>query len=286
MVPRNKDELTPPPALMDPKWDSLKLNLLLEKHSHEAKPECYGQTTRESLCDLYKNKCAFCERSRGTELQVDHYRPKKARNNNTNQHYNQPGYYWLCYEWSNLIPLCSRCNQIKSNKFPLMVWSEVNRISDHLNANSLPTFLPYDLKWLQGHEKPFLINPEYEKNPEKHFIFKSDGTIDGRTEQGVETINICGLNRRDLRRERLELRQIYVNEIKEAFDDFSNNKDESELRGALKSTFKRIKISTDPDAPHSLFHVFIYKYFDYFIGRKLPISIRDKAIKYFQDFIK
>lgn len=284
MIHREKDYNNPPLKLIHSKWDMLKESLLVEKHFHNVKPECYRDSTIEELSDLYKNKCAICERKRGTELQVDHYRPKKPRLNRENNKYNQPGYYWLAYCWSNLIPLCSKCNNIKSNKFPLMNWKEIKRIDSHENTKTISGFKPNNLDWLQKYELPLLINPEYEKEPEKHFSFKSDGKIVGRTEDGNETINLCGLNRKDLIRERLELRQKYIIAIKSAFDDFNKNRDASELKGELRSTFKKIKLQTDKDEEHSLYHTFIYKYFDYFISSKLPTNLREKTTKYFNDF--
>lgn len=289
MVHRFKPK-TPPAALMHPKWNSIKSEVLSEKNNHDANTACYRDTTIGSLMDLYDNKCAICERSRGTELQVDHYRPKKNRNNTSNKEYNQSGYYWLTYEWENLIPLCSKCNQKKSNKFPLKGWNDRNRISDHLNINNIQGFNPTDLNWLQQYERPLMINPEIEIQPARHFIFKSDGEMLGRTEEGEETIKICDLNRKDLRRERIEDRQKYIHDIKSAFDDYSNSilntESASELKGELKGIFKRIKKNCDEKQEFSLFHIYMYKYFEYYIGSKLPDSIRGIAIKYFNEFKK
>lgn len=284
MVYREKIILNPPAGLIDSKWNTLKANLLIEMHSHEVNTSCYRDKTLEELTLLYKNKCAICERDRGYELQVDHYRPKKTRNNKTDIKYNQPGYYWLAYEWSNLIPLCSKCNGNKSNKFPLMVWVETNRISSHKNVGKIPGFNAYDINWLQSYEKPFMINPEIETKPGRHFVFQKDGKIKGRTPEGTETINICKLNSNDLKRERLKTRQKYVIGIKSAFADFTTSNDKSELKGELKAIFKMIESNCHEDEPFSLFNVFIYNYFDYFIGTKLPIEIRIKAVEYFNQF--
>ena len=286
MVHRDKDFANPPLGLLDVKWDSLKINLLVEKNNHEVKDTCYRDTTKDNLTQLYKNKCAICERDRGTELQVDHYRPKKVRNNKTDPIYNQPGYYWLAYTWSNLIPLCSKCNGNKSNKFPLKGWIEINRISDHLNINGLNPFIPYDLNWLQTKEQPLMLNPEIETIPARHFSFRSDGSIKGKTDEGRETINICKLNRKDLKRERIKIRQNFVNSIKSSLDDYSRNLDKSELNGALKSVFKTMKVNCHIDSPHSLYHFYLYLYFDYFIDSKLPANLKGIASKYFIDFKK
>lgn len=284
MVHREKDIANPPSELMNPKWEKLKKLLLVEKHNHKPNVECYRNSTIKFLSVLYSDKCAMCERKRGTELQVDHFRPQKERLNKTNVKYNQSGYYWLAYEWGNLIPLCSKCNQNKSNKFPLESWNENNRISNHKNINSIIGFSPYSTSWLNHFEKPLLINPEIEIFPEKHFLFCQNGKIIGRTKNGIETINICDLNRKDLIVERKKIINDFVNEIKETFDSFIQNENTDEFKCAFLVTFRRIKNCTSKDMPHSLLHTFIYRYFEYFISSKLPISIREKSNLYFNQF--
>jgi hypothetical protein len=284
MVYRNKDFSLPPAALIDAKWHVLKADLLVTKGAHKLKKECYRDTTIEALSLLYKNKCAICERLRGTELQVDHYRPKKARDYKSQMKYNQQGYYWLAYSWSNLIPLCSICNIKKSNKFPLQGWTDVNRISDHNNVNRLNPFTPYDLNWLQQRELPFIINPEQDKLPERHFSFNRNGKIVGRTPEGIETINVCQLNRKDLIRERLKIRKNYVDAIKSALDDYIKHKDLNVLKGELTGTFKKIKLNCHQDEGHSYFNLFIFNYYDYFIDSKLPVNLRGTSTNYFNQF--
>lgn len=284
MIHRKKDFSSPPPELIDSKWSQLKTNLLIEKSSHEVKSTCYRDTTINALRSLYKEKCAICERERGTELQVDHYRPKKPRDNKTEAQYNHAGYYWLTYSWSNLIPLCSKCNGNKSNKFPLTGWSNVSRISDHNNIRSLNPFKPYNLNWLQQKECPLIINPEFDTLPERHFSFNKNGKIVGRTPEGRETINVCKLNRKDLIRERLKIKGDYIIAIKSAFKDFLTHQNESELKGELKAIFKNIKLNTHPDKGHSYFNLFIFKYYDYFIGSRLPNDLRGIFNNYFKDW--
>jgi 5-methylcytosine-specific restriction endonuclease McrA len=284
MVHREKDFLSPPPELLDAKWDSLKADLLITTHSHKLKVACYRDTTIESLMTLYNDKCAICERLRGTELEIDHYRPKKERNNNSGTEYNQTGYYWLAYEWSNLIPLCSKCNKNKSNKFPLRSWDNTNRISSHNNINTLNPFNPYNLDWLQSQELPLMINPEFDKNPERHFIFHSNGRVVGRTEEGDETIKICKLNRKDLIRERLKICEKYANSIKLALVGYNDHKNRSRLEGELEATFKKIKLNSHIDESHSYYNLFIYRYYHHFIDLKLPVNLRGISTKYFNQF--
>ncbi len=188
MVHIEKDYTKPPKALMDRKWDTLKQNVLVEKNSHSAKSECYRDTTLKELRKLYSNKCACCERSRGEELQVDHYRSRKARNYQTNTAYNHSGYYWLTYEWSNLIPLCSSCNNGKSNYFPLKDNSK--RISEHTHP------FANDIMQLQNYEEPLFVNPEIDKQPQRHFLYQPNGRVEGRTPEGAAMVDFYNMNSR------------------------------------------------------------------------------------------
>lgn len=68
---------------------------------------------------LFHEKCAYCE-SRTTAnfpLHVEHYRPKAGVTEKRNEDdpkirdvIDHPGYFWLAYEWYNLILACANCN--------------------------------------------------------------------------------------------------------------------------------------------------------------------------------
>ena len=86
---------------------------------------------RKSIKDAYLagkdgfffGKCAYCE-SYIVDFQhgdIEHFRPKKGvtdendnvvfikdENGQQNPH---PGYYWLAYDWTNLLLSCTACNQ-------------------------------------------------------------------------------------------------------------------------------------------------------------------------------
>lgn len=283
MVHRNKNFLNPPSGLLDPKWSQLKRDLLRRRRSHAISNNCYRDSVISDLVQLYKNKCAICERDRGFELQVDHYRPFKERNSATDPQYNQPGYYWLAYEWSNLIPLCSTCNRKKSNKFQIRLGQGFNQIVAH-DQNHVPGFNATCPNWLHNYELPLFINPEIETDPMKHFSYRSNCEMVGRTDEGIVTIEVCDLNRKDLKRQRRELREKYVNRIRTAFDSFAQHRNNDEMRGEIKAIFKDIYSGCHIDSAFSLFNIFIWRYFDYFIDRKLPSNLRGRGTKYFDSF--
>jgi len=164
----------------------------------------------------YHHKCAYCERI--YKLDVEHYRPKaevRDEHNNIVQItdvagnlVDHPGYYWLCYEWSNLIPSCISCNREggKNSKFPAIHHYEyqpifapptLNYNTCLINQNPLVTELPY------------LLNPELD-NPVGFFKFVIDPNkkgirIDGddADSRGEITADICKLNRDEVKYDRV-----------------------------------------------------------------------------------
>jgi 5-methylcytosine-specific restriction endonuclease McrA len=279
MVHVDKDE-TPPIGLIDSKWDSLKADLLTEKNAHKANSACYRDTTLKALIELYSNKCACCERSRGEELQVDHYRPKKARQNKDTT-YNHSGYYWLSYEWSNLMPLCSSCNQSKSNYFPLK--DEAKRV---ISPNHQ---FAYESKELYTHEEPLFVNPEIDLQPERHFKYLRNGEIEGRTDEGKVMVKLYKLNSKTKIRQRKIIIKSYIKKIRAALHEYSKNTDnerEAELRGDLKNTFREILNNGKKDKPLSLMHLFIRNYFGEFIAKPFPKNYQSKLLKNFDNYKK
>ena len=60
---------------------------------------------RDKLNEYYHHKCAYCETG-GGKADIEHYRPKGS----VKEEDTHSGYYWLAYEWSNLIPSCVKCS--------------------------------------------------------------------------------------------------------------------------------------------------------------------------------
>ena len=103
----------------------------------------------------HNGKCCYCERKRDIRLErdVEHYRPKMG----VKEAPNHPGYWWLAYDWSNLLLSCKTCNTIyKKNHFPLR--NENMRV---YNEGKIVA------------EDALLINPVIE-NPEPYFLYTTE----------------------------------------------------------------------------------------------------------------
>lgn len=140
----------------------------------------YGDhTVKERLWLDQHKKCAYCERRRDIgEGDVEHYRPKAT-------------YYWLAYEWTNLLYSCKTCNvSYKRSYFPLI--DESKRSIESKDCSN---------------EEPALINPYYE-NPADFLQFRNEYIVPkhcGGSQyiKAKETIFYLGLNsRNDLKEDR------------------------------------------------------------------------------------
>jgi len=150
---------------------------------------------RTTLWEHQNHKCCYCERKREVkrESDVDHFRPKAAVAENADH----PGYFWLAYDWDNMLFSCKICNEkYKNDKFPLV--HEENRASKPVD----------DL----NNESPKLIDP-YKENPEDYIGFEWASSKDllvkpislDDSDRGAETIKILGLHSTELMTERADL---------------------------------------------------------------------------------
>jgi uncharacterized protein (TIGR02646 family) len=157
-------------------------------------PAIYAaEDVKNALREAQHHKCAFCESSISHIAygDVEHYRPKKGYLQDEEDELHRPGYYWLAYEWDNLFYCCQLCNQrFKRNLFPLR--------NNKQRARSHTAKLEK--------EKPLLLHP-CRNNPSDFIEFKDEYARPvKKCREGVATIELMGLNRKELvekRRERL-----------------------------------------------------------------------------------
>ncbi len=218
-VSKNFDNI--PPVLLGDDCQRLIASSLSEKGAHDFKTNVYGHAqVREALDEIYKSKCAFCETdtSAGATLQVEHYRPK-AKVTGAQTH---PGYYWLGYQWSNLLLACSSCNNRKRNRFPVnsaRIDTAPLTVGGSLDSSKCLSNGPELLS-----EVPQLVNPEIDPTPMQHFRFQADGTIEHKTDMGKTTIDTCNLNRGRLVVWRKKVYDNIFNKFLKNFDRFQQGK--------------------------------------------------------------
>lgn len=158
---------------------------------------------KEHLHKVFHGKCGYCEiKIDYPELgTVDRYRPNNGVRDK-NEFY-QDLYWWLTFEWDNLIYACKECNQYKGNYFPIKGRRALNEKDDYENEHRM------------------LLNP-YLDETDKHlnYIHSNNGHIDALTDEGNQTIELLRLNRTNL----LEGRKKARKEIIEAVESLVNGK--------------------------------------------------------------
>ncbi|MCP5500750.1 MAG: HNH endonuclease [Leptospiraceae bacterium] len=170
-----KDFHSPPEALSRG-FKERKINLLEKKSQHQFDGRIYNTATKSKLKDLYQSKCAYCECFLSDySFTVEHYRPKSGGYS----------YYWLGYEWSNLIPVCLKCNNAKGERFPIGVPERTLTSEKQKCRVREPIFLPdgdLDMDTMKADhpylldEKPYFLHPEID-DPENFLCITNTGKM-------------------------------------------------------------------------------------------------------------
>lgn len=282
MIRVEKDFSNPPVKLTTDERTRLIQLTLSEKGKHEFKKKVYRDSVYDDLVVLYHGKCAYCETDTraGAPMQVEHYRPK-AKVTEDNLH---EGYYWIGYEWSNLLLSCSKCNNKKRNHFPvsgMRVASPTLTQEGLLDADSIIA----NSEVFQQ-EQALLLHPEIDE-AERLFIFLPDGTVHAANQnlRAIETIKICDLNRKDLVEKRLKILNYFFDQLQTELRDLEMQKiNEEKARHAIKRLFEKLALLQNPKNEYSRFGYFMFVKFDKFFSERLPTKQGNAAKRLFEQF--
>lgn len=145
-------------------------------------------------------KCAYCEAmiSLNQPGDVEHFRPKgKVTDENDrivevdteNGRRPHPGYFWIAYDWRNLLPSCSKCNRLAKTSDGRLVGKSTRFPVKGVHASS-----PAEI----DREVPLLINPLVD-DPSEHLDMDVEtGVLFKKTDRGEMCIRILDLNREGL----------------------------------------------------------------------------------------
>lgn len=185
------------------------LDRAAEKARRAEKPKVKGEVykgRKEQVFMLregpFRGKCAYCEISiyEGQHGDIEHFRPKGAVidpggdpvkvliDGSEEEH---PGYYWLAYDWTNMLPSCQLCNQPNTQRSGGLPVGKRDYFP--LEPGSPRAAAPGE----EAHERPLLINPTLE-DPADHLKVDKSGVLAARTPRGQACIDVLGLNLRDL----------------------------------------------------------------------------------------
>ena len=185
---------------------------------------------KDWLQSLSHNKCWYSEAiEKVSPYHVDHFRPK-----NRSKHLDGTDgewYWWLAFEWRNYRISGARCNQKKSNFFPLKKGSHSCNPDSDVNDEIFYLLDPTDL------DDPLLLtfdesgkpHPTAEKNTWEY-------------ERAAETIKLLHLDFPlliDARKILWTKCRILIKEVKNVLDDTTLSI--KEKKGKSKNTLKKLK---------------------------------------------
>jgi hypothetical protein len=160
------------------------------------------------LFAAFNGKCAYCEvkHTDGYPIQVEHYRPKAGvtENRTATQH---TGYFWLAYEWWNLITSCAHCNTHHTDPQGSVHPGKTNEFPVDGVRVAAPSDNPDGWCAELEAEHATLLNPYFDDPTDSIDFDPGNGVAVPKCPRGKATITICDLNRPSLRDRRLKLRE-------------------------------------------------------------------------------
>lgn len=193
---------------------------LREGEAHVADDSVYGHDqVRAALEKLFNDKCAYCESEPTpcSDWNVEHYRPKGR----VAERRDHPGYYWLTYNWRNLYPVCTHCNQRRKDK-PRWKRPGTGAAAGKMDQFPLLDERTRAMRPTQSirREITLLIDPCYD-DPEDYLGYDIEGQVYALNDNryGAKTIKICHLKRSRLksaRKKRLDAAVCVMKSIRKA----------------------------------------------------------------------
>ena len=199
----------------------------------------------------FYGKCAYCESDVLVNQpgDIEHWRPKNRVTDEKNRAIEivtggskkvpHPGYYWLAYEWRNLLLACAICNRPSTSK-------TTGRLIGKWDQFPVEAFRATKMGE-ESQESPVLLNP-VEEDPAVHLKVDEDGFIIAKTDCGQKCIDIFGLN---IREPLLDARQKYINDTRRLIGLLINSikskqPNNDDAMGMLVEIVKEIKSGAAP----------------------------------------
>jgi hypothetical protein len=131
--------------------------------------------------ELGFSKCAYCEQKLTPRTEITcRYRPEAAARDWPSRREWPEHYWWVAFEWRNLLPLCPTCTSLKRSFFPVKQRSQIDVPWDEL-----------------GKEGPRLIDP-FTEDPAEFIGFDEHGRATPKNPRGDFMIRLLTLNRTEL----------------------------------------------------------------------------------------
>jgi hypothetical protein len=200
-------------------WEQWRQNGSQGTFTYKFEEKIWGELKDWLIENVFHDKCAYCEtREPRAPYHAEHFRPKgrvrfreqgKKRLqrgkavDETGQEVDHPGYFWLAYNWRNLLPSCNYCNSAlgKNDQFPVsQSHAAVKRLApteaSTLRQSEIRSQTQADVFYLQPEdlnkfESPLLLYPYFDK-PEEHLVFGEFGIVAAREDPNTGLPSVRG----------------------------------------------------------------------------------------------
>lgn len=283
MIHIDRSKLPSPGVIETKRFKRLIGRLLKEKSKHDFEKHRthYIKKLSKGLKNLYKNKCGYCETriSTGSDIPIDHYRPRGKLNDDKSH----PGYYWLFYEWTNLVPVCSKCNRAKSTSFPIDSSNGKRVTEPPMDGDCLDMEACRVNSGIHIAEEPLLLHPEVDR-PEEHLSFLPNGEVESKSLKGETTINICKLSRPGLIIARKGVIDRLFKAVASHLGQFSKKEIKKEaLFYGLNNEFTKIKRARESHHSYSRLGWFLFEEFDRFFIQPLRAAGKNQSVQVLEE---
>jgi len=221
-----------------------------------------SQIAKEQLNELFHKKCAYCESryAHVTPMDVEHFRPKSGYLD-PNGKLVQPGYYWLAAEWDNLLPSCVDCNRArKQNRVSATGAHSTKTVGKENHFPLAPGSRRAKKPNEHKDEVALLLDPCGGDSLAKHLQFTDQGYVmahPGKEEKaqskGLNTIEVCALDRADLVAERLSWLKRLKSEMKHACEGEKSARkypEDTDFPKQIKDSLETLGTLSGPDEPY------------------------------------
>jgi hypothetical protein len=262
-------------------WEQWRQNGSLGTFTYGFEEQVWGRLKEWLIKNVFHNKCAYCEtREARSPYHAEHFRPKgrvryreKGKKrlqrgravDEIGQETDHPGYFWLAYNWQNLLPSCNYCNSAlgKNDQFPVSKrHASVKRLTageivalrkQQIKSQGRPDTFYLQPEDLDVFEAPLLLHP-YLDHPDEHLIFGEFGIVAAREDpqtgqpsaKGTISIQVYNLDGDGLRAARHFVQTSVL-------QDYSNEfvRERSSRRDKIAAAKKRIDGYVNHEEPYS-----------------------------------
>jgi len=222
------------------------------------KNQDHWKSIKPLLVKLFNHKCWYTEASlHGTDVDVDHFRPKKRVQETLSANAQHNGYWWLAFSLDNYRISCIVANRRRTDVETSITGGKADHfpLCDEANRANTPNC---DI----DEEQPVLLDP-LKATDVQLLQFKPDGEAMPRFSEdssprkymrAATSIELYNLNHSDFVRSRIELRDAIEKEVKAAaryFKKLENGDAVNDL--AYEETIRRLRKARSEKAPFSSF---------------------------------